>query len=117
MDHLGLAVAGVAREAIAVVIGLDHLAAFAPYRGESAVAAAEHRGADVDGVHRGAERHVGSRIEFAGVGKMLEQFGEGKKPLPVVQALRQHVGRQHFLDDGHEGENLEGKNLAATLTT
>ena len=110
MDHQGFAVAGVAREAIAVVIGLQHLAAFAPHRGEGAVAAAEHGGADMDRIHRGAERHVGGRIELAGIGKMLEQFGKGKKALPVVQTPRQHVGRQRFLDDGHRaglGKDLE----------
>src|SRR6266851_8083481 len=119
MDHQGFAVAGVAREAIAVVIGLQHLAAFAPHRGEGAVAAAEHGGADVDRIHRGAERHVGGRIELAGIGKMLEQFRKGEKALPVIQAPRQHVGRQHFLDDGHrEGKDLGvGKDLEATLAT
>jgi hypothetical protein len=32
---------------------------------------------------------------------MLEQFGELHKTLPIIQALRQHVGRQHFRDYGH----------------
>jgi hypothetical protein len=106
-----------AREAIAVVIGLQHLAAFAPHRGDGAVAAAEHGGADVDRIHRGAERHVGGRIELAGIGKMLEQFGKGKKALPVIQTARQHVGRQRFLDDGHrEGKTWSGKDLGMGKT-
>ena len=101
MRHPGFAVAGVAREAIAVVVGFQHLAFLAPHRDEGAVAAAEHGGADMDGIHRGAKRHVGGRIKLAGVGKMLEQLGKEHKALPLAQAFRQHVGRQSFLDDGH----------------
>ena len=52
------------------------------------------------------------RIELAGVVIMLEQFGKAEKALPVVQPPRQHVGRQHFRDDGHRGGNL-----TATRTT
>jgi hypothetical protein len=47
----------------------------------------------MDGIHRGAERHVGRRIELAGIGEMLEQFREMDKALPVAQTLRQHIGR------------------------
>ena len=77
MGDAGFEAAGVARQAIAVVVGRQHLALLAPHRGEGAVAAAEHGGADMDRIHRRAKRHVFGRIEFAGVGKMLEQFGEG----------------------------------------
>jgi len=42
----------------------------------------------------------GCRIELTGIGKMFEQFGELDKTLPVVKALRQHVGRQRFRDYG-----------------
>ena len=105
MGHPGFLVAGIAREAIAVVVGRKHLAVFAPDPGEGTVATAEHGGADVDGIHRGAERHVGRRIELAGIGEMLEQLREMDKALPVAQTLRQHIGRQRFLDDGHRPEN------------
>jgi hypothetical protein len=101
MNHLRGAAAGVARQAIAVVVGLEHLTIFAPHRGEGAVAAPEQSGADVDGIHRRAKRHVGGRIELAGVGKMLEQFREADEALPLIEAQRQHVGRKHFLEDGH----------------
>jgi hypothetical protein len=37
---------------------------------------------------------------------MLEQLGEKHEALPLAQALRQHVGRQHFLEDGHRREVL-----------
>src|SRR5207249_5837465 len=40
------------------------------------------------------------------LGEMLEQFGEEHEPLPLAQALRQHVCRQHFLEDGHWREVL-----------
>ena len=46
----------------------------------------------MDRVHRSAKRHVRRRIEFAGVGEMLEQFREEHKTLPLAQALRQHLG-------------------------
>jgi hypothetical protein len=55
----------------------------------------------MDRIHRRPKRHVLGRIELAGVGKMFEQLGEKHEALPLAQALRQHVGRQHFLDDGH----------------
>ena len=106
MGDAGFAAAGVARQAIAVVIGRQHLALFAPHGGEGAVAAAEHGGADMDRIHRGAKRHVLGRIEFAGVGEMLEQLGENHEALPLAQALRQHVGRQHFRENGHRREIL-----------
>jgi hypothetical protein len=38
----------------------------------------------VNRIHLGAERHVRGRIEFAGIGKMLEQFGKATKAQPVV---------------------------------
>ena len=85
MGHPGFLVAGIAREAIAVVVGRKHLAVFAPDPGEGTVATAEHGGADVDGIHRGAERHVGRRIELAGIGEMLEQLREMDKALPVAR--------------------------------
>jgi hypothetical protein len=126
VSHHRRAVAGVARQAKAVVIGLEHLAIFAPHRGEGAVAAPEQRGADMHRIHRGAKRHVGRGIEFAGVGKMLEQFREAEKTLPVVEPLRQHVGRKHFLDNGHcnapalketciEKSSVEKRNVNAAM--
>jgi len=32
---------------------------------------------------------------------MLEQFRKAQKALPVIEALRQHIGRQRFPDDRH----------------
>jgi hypothetical protein len=101
--------AGIARQTIAVVIGLDHLAHLAPHGGESAVAATEHRGADMDGIHRGVKRHIGSRIELAGVGEMFEQLGKAQEALPIVQPLRQHVRRQRFPDDSHRSPGFAAK--------
>ena len=82
MNHQRHAASGIARETIAVVVGLKHLAVFAPHRGEGAVTAADQGGADVDGIHRGAKWHIGGRIKFASVGKMLEQLREAEKTLP-----------------------------------
>jgi hypothetical protein len=101
VHHQRRTAAGVARQAIAVIIGREHLAMVAPHSDEGAVTAPDQGRADMDGVHRGAERHIGRRIEFAGVGKMLEQFRKPQKPLPLIKPLRQHVGGQHFLDDSH----------------
>ena len=83
MNHPRLALAAVAREAVAVVIGRQHLTAFAPHRGEGAVTAAEQGGSDMDRIHGRPERHIGGRIELTGIGKMLEQFGELDKTLPA----------------------------------
>lgn len=107
MDHLRGTIAGVAHEAKAVVPGLDHLTLFPPDRDEAAVAAAEHGGADMDRVHRGAKRHVGRRVELAGVGEMLEQLSEADEALPVGQLLRQHLGRERLPDDGHRERLFE----------
>ncbi|WP_375311345.1 hypothetical protein WHZ77_30585 [Bradyrhizobium sp. A5] len=107
MDHLRWSISSVARKAKAVVAGLDHLALLAPHRDEAAVAAAEHGGADVDRVHRGAKRHVGRRIELAGVGEMLEQLREADEALPVGHILRQHLGRERLPDDGHRERLFE----------
>ena len=101
MGDAGLMAAGVARQAVAVVIGFDDMMALAPYRSEGAIAAAKHGGADVDGIHRGAKRHADGGIEFSGVGEMLEQLREPDVTLTVVETLRQHVGRQLFQDGGH----------------
>jgi hypothetical protein len=58
---------------------------------------------------------------------MLEQFGKGKKALPVVKTLRQHFGRQNLGDDGHQGNRPQkratrlrggvGLNIRAKLPT
>jgi hypothetical protein len=33
----------------------------------------------MDGIHRGAKRHVRGRVEFAGVGEMFEQLDRAKR--------------------------------------
>ena len=95
-------VAGVARQAIAVVIGLDHLAHLAPHRGEGAVAAAEHGGADMDGIHVGAKRHVGAGSSSPVLEKCSNNSAKRRKRCRSSRPSRQHVGRQRFPDDGHD---------------
>jgi hypothetical protein len=97
----GFAGTGVADQTIAVVIGRKHLAIVQPHGGKGAVAAAEHGGADVNGVHGRAKRHVGCRIELASVGEGLEQFSEVEKALPVVEPVRKHRGGKRSLNNGH----------------
>jgi hypothetical protein len=63
----------------------------------------------VDGIHRGTKRHIGDRIELTSVRKMFEQLGEAQEALPIVEPLRQHVGRQRFPDDSHRSPKFAAK--------
>jgi hypothetical protein len=43
---------------------------------------------------------------------MLEQLREEQEALPVVQTLRQHVGRKRFPDHGHRRAKTKKCNAA-----
>ena len=66
-------------------------------------------GADVDGVHRGPERHV-SRIEARRYWKNARTIRRRTESAAGRRSVwRQHVGRQPFLDDRHRGDGPAGR--------
>jgi hypothetical protein len=58
-------------------------------------------------------------MQLSRIGEMFEQLSKAEKALSFAKALRQHVGRQHLLDDGHENgsrKNTENADDVASAT-